>query len=171
MNTNAITKRLHDLGQSLWVDYISREMLIRGTLARYIADWSVTGLTSNPTIFEHAIGHGSFYDEAIARLARRGEPAEELFFTLALEDLTSAADMFRPIFDATDGLQGWVSLEVAPRFLLMGAMPRRCWKSSGARASTTMPWQHVCSARAPMPSPHRGRRWWSASTKRAPVSA
>jgi transaldolase len=111
---NANTKKLHDLGQSLWVDNISREMLIRGTLDRYIADWSVTGLTSNPTIFEHAIAHGSFYDEAIARLARRGEGAEELFFALALEDLTTAADLFRPIFDATDGLDGWVSLEVSP---------------------------------------------------------
>ncbi len=112
MNLN--TKKLHDLGQSLWVDNISREMLVSGTLARYIADWSVTGLTSNPTIFEHAIGHGNFYDEAIARLARRGEPAGEMFFTLALEDLTTAADLFRPIFDATDGLDGWVSLEVSP---------------------------------------------------------
>jgi transaldolase len=89
-------------------------MLVKGTLARYISDYSVTGLTSNPTIFEHAIGHGSFYDEAIARLARRGKPAEELFFTLALEDLTRAADLFRPIFDATEGLDGWVSLEVSP---------------------------------------------------------
>ncbi len=112
MNLN--TKKLHDLGQSLWVDNISREMLVKGTLARYISDYSVTGLTSNPTIFEHAIGHGSFYDEAIARLARRGKPAEELFFTLALEDLTRAADLFRPIFDATEGLDGWVSLEVSP---------------------------------------------------------
>ncbi|MEO8153911.1 MAG: transaldolase [Rhizobacter sp.] len=113
-NTNTNTKKLHDLGQSLWVDNISREMLVKGTLARYIADWSVTGLTSNPTIFEQAIGHGSFYDEAIARLARRGEPAEELFFALALEDLTTAADLFRPIFDATEGRDGWVSLEVSP---------------------------------------------------------
>ena len=113
-NINANTKKLHDLGHSLWVDNISREMLVQGTLSRYIADWSVTGLTSNPTIFEHAIGHGTFYDEAIARLARRGEPAEELFFSLALEDLTTAADLFRPIFDATDGLDGWVSLEVSP---------------------------------------------------------
>ena len=111
---NANTKKLHDLGQSLWVDNISREMLVRGTLARYIADWAVTGLTSNPTIFEHAIGHGSFYDEAIARLSRSGEPEEELFFALALEDLTTAADLFRPVFDATDGLDGWVSLEVSP---------------------------------------------------------
>jgi len=112
MNTN--TKKLHDLGQSLWVDNISREMLMRGTLARYIADWSVTGLTSNPTIFEHAIGRGHLYDEAIARLARRGEGAEQLFFALALEDLTTAADLFRPIHDATEGLDGWVSLEVSP---------------------------------------------------------
>lgn len=108
------TRKLHDLGQSLWVDNISREMLVSGTLARYIADWSVTGLTSNPTIFEHAIGRGSFYDEAIARLARRGEPAEATFFALALQDLTAAADLFRPIFEATDGLDGWVSLEVSP---------------------------------------------------------
>lgn len=111
---NANTKKLHDLGQSLWVDNISREMLVTGQLARYIADCSVTGLTSNPTIFEHAIGHGSLYDEAIARLARRNEPAEELFFALALEDLTTAADLFRTIFDATDGRDGWVSLEVSP---------------------------------------------------------
>lgn len=112
MNLN--TKKLHDLGQSLWVDNISREMLVKGTLARYIADFSVTGLTSNPTIFEHAIGHGSFYDDTIARLALRGEPAEEIFFTLALEDLTAAADLFRPVFDATGGVDGWVSLEVSP---------------------------------------------------------
>ncbi len=112
MNTN--TRNLHDLGQSLWVDNISREMLETGTLARYIADWSVTGLTSNPTIFDHAIGHGSFYDETITRLAQRGEDAEDLFFALALEDLTTAADLFRPVFDATDRLDGWVSLEVSP---------------------------------------------------------
>ena len=111
---NANTRKLHDLGQSLWVDNISREMLVKGTLARYIAEWSVTGLTSNPTIFEHAIGHGNFYDEAIARLARRGEPAEKMFFSLALEDLKAAADLFRPVFDATKGLDGWVSLEVSP---------------------------------------------------------
>ena len=112
MNTN--TKTLHDLGQSLWVDNISREMLVRGTLERYIADWSVTGLTSNPTIFEHAIGHGSFYDEAIARLARRNTSTEDLFFALALDDLTTAADLLRPTYDTSDGLDGWVSLEVSP---------------------------------------------------------
>jgi transaldolase len=113
-NVSAATKQLHELGQSLWVDNISREMLARGLLSRYIADWSVTGLTSNPTTYEHAIGQGSFYNEAIARLSRRNEPAEELFFALALEDLTTAADLFRPIFDASDGLDGWVSLEVSP---------------------------------------------------------
>ena len=112
MNLN--TRKLSDLGQSLWLDNINREMLTNGTLARYIAEWSVTGLTSNPTIFEQAIGHGSFYDEAIAHLARRREPPEELFFNLALQDLTAAADLLRPIFDATDGLDGWVSLEVSP---------------------------------------------------------
>ena len=112
MDTN--TKKLHDLGQSLWVDNISREMLARGQLSRYIDDFCVTGLTSNPTIFEHAIGHGSFYDDAIARSVRHSESAEELFFSLALEDLTKAADLFRPVFDATEGQDGWVSLEVSP---------------------------------------------------------
>ena len=111
---NPNTRKLHDLGQSLWLDNISRDMLSNGTLARYIADWSVTGLTSNPTIFEHAIGHGSSYDEAIARLARRDGSAEDLFFSLALEDLTAAADLFRPVYNATGGLDGWVSLEVSP---------------------------------------------------------
>ena len=110
--TNTPTRQLHALGQSLWVDNISRDMLATGTLARYIDDWSVTGLTSNPTIFEHAIGHGSRYDESIAKLAHRG--AEGTFFALALEDLQAAADLFRPVFDATHGTDGWVSLEVSP---------------------------------------------------------
>lgn len=111
---NANTKKLHNLGQSLWVDNISRDMLANGQLARYIADYSVTGLTSNPTIFEHAIGHGNAYDEDIAHLTRRDEPAEETFFALALEDMQAAADLFRPVFDATGGADGWVSLEVSP---------------------------------------------------------
>ena len=112
MNPN--TKKLHDIGQSIWLDNISREILMDGTLARYISDWSVTGLTSNPTIFEHAIAHGSFYDEAMGHFTRRGQSGEELFFSLALQDLTAAADMFRPVFDATGGVDGWVSLEVSP---------------------------------------------------------
>ena len=111
---NQPTAKLAALGQSLWLDNISREMLSNGTLARYIAQWSVSGLTSNPTIFEQAIGHGSAYDDAIAHAARRGEPPEALFFSLALQDLTAAAAMFRPVFDATGGTDGWVSLEVSP---------------------------------------------------------
>jgi transaldolase len=111
---NHVTRKLHDLGQSLWLDNISREMLTDDTLARHIADLSLTGLTSNPTIFEHAIGSGSSYDESIADLAREGKSGEALFFALALQDLTQAADLFRPVFDATGGVDGWVSLEVSP---------------------------------------------------------
>lgn len=111
---NPITKALHQLGQSIWLDNITREILINGTLARYIKELSVTGLTSNPTIFEHAIGHGNFYDEAIAELAPLGEPGEDVFFALALQDSTQAADLFRSIFEASDGVDGWVSLEVSP---------------------------------------------------------
>ncbi len=111
---NARLKKLHDLGQSLWVDNISREMLGDGTLAGYIEKLSVTGLTSNPTIFEHAIGGGDAYDEQIAALAARGRSGEDLFFELALDDLRRAADLFRPVFDATGGVDGWVSLEVSP---------------------------------------------------------
>ncbi|HXD05774.1 MAG TPA: transaldolase [Burkholderiaceae bacterium] len=111
---NAKTHQLHRLGQRLWLDNISREILLDGTLSRYIAELSVTGLTSNPTIFEKAIGKGSLYDRAIADLARRGQSGEELFFSLAIEDLRQAADLFRPIHDATHGIDGWVSLEVSP---------------------------------------------------------
>ena len=111
---NAKTHQLHRLGQRLWLDNISREILLDGTLSRYITELSVTGLTSNPTIFEKAIGKGSLYDRAIADLARRGQSGEELFFSLAIEDLRQAADLFRPIHDATHGIDGWVSLEVSP---------------------------------------------------------
>ena len=112
MNSNI--RKLHDLGQRIWLDNITREMLNNGTLAHYIAELSVTGLTSNPTIFEHAIGSGNFYDAAIQNLAAKGSPCEDIFFTLALQDLTQAADLFRPIFDASDGRDGWVTLEVSP---------------------------------------------------------
>lgn len=112
MNRN--TQRLHALGQSLWLDNISREILADGTLARYISEFSVTGLTSNPTIFEKAIGEGTLYDEAIADLARQGQSGERLFFELALQDLRQAADLFRPAHDATGGVDGWVSLELSP---------------------------------------------------------
>lgn len=112
MNVN--TQRLHELGQHLWLDNISREILADGTLARYISDLSITGLTSNPSIFEKAIGSGAFYDQAIAEMTRAGKSGEDLFFSLALQDLRQAADLFRPIFEATDGADGWVSLEVSP---------------------------------------------------------
>ena len=108
------TQQLHDLGQSLWLDNITRSLLTSGTLARYIEDFAVTGLTSNPTIFEHAIGKSDAYDEAIRRQAGTGDSDEALFFELALEDLTRAADLFRPAFDASGGVDGWVSLEVSP---------------------------------------------------------
>jgi transaldolase len=108
------TRELHDEGQSLWLDNITRDLLQSGTLKRYIDELSVTGLTSNPTIFDHAIKNSSSYDAAIRRKAKEGKPGEELFFELALEDITRAADLFRPIWDRTHGIDGWVSLEVSP---------------------------------------------------------
>jgi len=108
------TRRLHDLGQSLWLDNITRGILNDGTLQRYIGEWSVTGLTSNPTIFDHAFKHGDSYDEAIRQKAAEGKAGEELFFELAIADLTRAADLFRPVHDRTGGVDGWVSLEVSP---------------------------------------------------------
>ena len=111
---NPDTRKLHDLGQRIWLDNITRELLRRGTLAHYISKLSVTGLTSNPTIFEHAIGSGDSCDEAIVRGAAQGLSDEDLFFELALQDLTQAADLFRPTFDSTHGADGWVSLAVLP---------------------------------------------------------
>src|SRR6516162_2775719 len=108
------TKLLHELGQSLWLDNITRDLLDSGTLGRYIDDLSVTGLTSNPTIFDHAIKNSAAYDTAIAKESLQDAATEEIFFDLALEDLTRAADLFRPIFDETNGVDGWVSLEVSP---------------------------------------------------------
>jgi len=108
------TQLLHNLGQSLWLDNITRDLLNSGTLKRYIDELSVTGLTSNPTIFDHAIKNSSSYDAAIRRKLDEGESGEKLFFELALEDLTRAADLFRPVFERTNGVDGWVSLEVSP---------------------------------------------------------
>ena len=108
------TQQLHNLGQSLWLDNITRDLLDNGTLKRYIAELAITGLTSNPTIFDHAIKNSSSYDRAIREYASKGKSGEELFFQLALEDLTRAADLFRSIHDRTNGLDGWVSLEVSP---------------------------------------------------------
>jgi transaldolase len=108
------TQALHDRGQSLWLDNITRDLLETGTLARYIDELSVTGLTSNPTIFDHAIKNSSSYDAAIRKKVSQGKSGEDLFFELALEDVTRAADLFRPIWDQTGGVDGWVSLEVSP---------------------------------------------------------
>jgi transaldolase len=108
------TKQLHDLGQSLWLDNITRDILDDGTLQRYIDELSITGLTSNPTIFDEAIEHSTVYDQSIREKAKAGQPGEELFVEVALEDLRRAADLFRPTFDATDGLDGWVSMELSP---------------------------------------------------------
>lgn len=108
------TKTLHGLGQSLWLDNITRGLLNSGTLQHYIDEFSVTGLTSNPTIFDHAVRNSADYDSDIARLSSRATPIEDLFFELALADLTRAADLLRPVFTRTDGVDGWVSLEVSP---------------------------------------------------------
>jgi transaldolase len=108
------TAKLQAAGQSLWLDNITRDLLESGTLARYIAELSVTGLTSNPTIFDHAIKGSSDYDAAIRSKLRTGKSGEALFFELALADITRAADLLRPVFDRTCGVDGWVSLEVSP---------------------------------------------------------
>jgi transaldolase len=111
---NERNKALHDLGQSLWLDNITRTILDDGTLRRYIDELSVTGLTSNPTIFDKAIGGGEAYDEAIVEAAPKTDSNEELFFSLALDDLTRATDEFKAVHERTDGVDGWCSLEVSP---------------------------------------------------------
>ncbi|KAB2943474.1 MAG: transaldolase [Hyphomicrobium sp.] len=108
------TQQLHDAGQSLWIDDITRDMLDSGRLQKMIAELSVTGLTSNPTIFEKAIGKGSEYDAAVEALMRKGLSDEALFFELALDDLRRAADLFLPVHKRTSGVDGFVSLEVSP---------------------------------------------------------
>ena len=108
------TQKLHDLGQSLWLDNITRDLLNSGTLKRYITELSVSGLTSNPTIFDQAIKNSTAYDGAIREDLAKGKSGEGLFFDLAIDDLTRAADLFRPIYDRTNGVDGWVSLEVSP---------------------------------------------------------
>jgi transaldolase len=108
------TQALHNLGQSIWLDNITRDLLYSGTLARYIDEFSVTGLTSNPTIFDHAIKNSTAYDVAIRDKLSKGKTGETLFFELALEDLIRAAGLFRPVHEQTEGVDGWVSLEVSP---------------------------------------------------------
>ncbi len=108
------TQQLHNLGQSLWLDNITRDLLNSGTLKRYIDELSVTGLTSNPTIFDHAIRNSTTYDAPIREKLKKGQSGESLFLEQALEDITRAADLFRPVHDRTNGVDGWVSLEVSP---------------------------------------------------------
>ncbi len=127
-------QKLRDLGQSIWLDNITRDLLTSGTLKRYIDEFCVTGLTSNPTIFDHAIKNSSAYDAAIRRKLSDGKLGEELFLDLALEDLTQAADLFRPIFDRTNGVDGWVSLEVSPLLAHDTASTVAAAKSLYARA-------------------------------------
>jgi transaldolase len=128
------TQLLHNLGQSLWLDNITRDLLDSGTLKRYIEALSVTGLTSNPTIFDHAIKNSSAYDAAIRKKLDEGKSGEDLFFELALEDLTRAADLFRPVYDRTNGVDGWVSLEVSPLLAHDTASTLAAAKSLHARA-------------------------------------
>lgn len=108
------TQKLRDIGQSLWLDNITRGMLRSGTLRRYVDELSISGLTSNPTIFDHAIRSGADYDASIRQKIAEGKSGEQLFYELALEDLTEAADLFRPIHDRTLGVDGWASLEFSP---------------------------------------------------------
>src|SRR5262250_1223179 len=129
------TKALHDLGQSLWLDNITRDILDNGTLRRYIDELSVTGLTSNPTIFDHAIKNSTHYDAAIRKKLAQGKSGEALFFELALEDLVRAADLFRPIYDRTRGVDGWVSLEVSPLLAYDTATTSAAAKTLYARAA------------------------------------
>jgi len=128
------TQLLHNLGQSLWLDNITRDLLNSGTLKRYIEELSVTGLTSNPTIFDHAIKNSTAYDAAIRKKLAEGKSGEDLFFELALEDLTRAADLFRPVYDRTNGVDGWVSLEVSPLLAYDTTSTLAAAKSLHARA-------------------------------------
>jgi transaldolase len=128
------TQLLHNLGQSLWLDNITRDLLNSGTLQRYIDELSVTGLTSNPTIFDHALKNSAAYDVAIREGLAKGGTGEGLFFDLALDDLTRAADLFRPVYSRTNGVDGWVSLEVSPLLAHDAASTMAAAKELSARA-------------------------------------
>ena len=129
------TQQLYDLGQSIWLDNITRDLLNSGTLKRYIAELSVTGLTSNPTIFDHAIKNSSDYDSAIREKLGQGKSGEDLFFELALDDITRAADEFHQVHERTDGVDGWVSLEVSPALAYEAAKSLSVAKDLHARAA------------------------------------
>src|SRR5215475_15552555 len=133
-NPTKATQLLHDLGQSLWLDNITRDLLDSGTLQRYIDEYSISGLTSNPTIFDNAIKNSPTYNAPIRRKIQHGKSGEDLFIELALEDLTRAADMFRPIHDRTNGVDGWASFEMSPLFAYDTASSIAAAKSLYARA-------------------------------------
>jgi transaldolase len=128
------TQKLHELGQSIWLDNITRDLLTGGTLKRYISELSLTGLTSNPTIFDQAIKNSSAYDSAIRAKLKEGKSGEKLFFELAIEDISQAADMFRPVWDRTNGVDGWVSLEVSPLLAYDAASTSTAARELHARA-------------------------------------
>jgi transaldolase len=128
------TQLLHNLGQSIWLDNITRDLLNSGTLKHYVTELSVTGLTSNPTIFDHAIKNSTAYDAAIRAKLSEGKSGEALFFELALEDITQAGALFRPVYDQTDGVDGWVSLEVSPLLAYDTASTLAAAKDLHARA-------------------------------------
>src|SRR5580698_6665825 len=128
------TKELHDLGQSLWLDNITRDLLDSGTLKRYIDELSVTGLTSNPSIFDHAIARSAWYDAEIKQLVAAGKSGEGLFFELAIQDLRRAADLFAAIHQRTAGVDGFVSLEVSPLLAYDTAKTVEAAKSLHAKA-------------------------------------
>jgi transaldolase len=140
------TQKLHDAGQSLWIDDITRDMLDSGTLKRYIDEFSVTGLTSNPTIFDKAISKSTSYDTAIRKLMKEGLSGEDLFFELAIEDLSRAADMFLPAHERTATVDGWVSLEVSPLL----AYDTKATISEAKRL-TRRPASRTSSSRSPAP--------------------
>src|SRR3981189_336360 len=133
------TQQLHNLGQSLWLDNITRDLLSSGTLARYIDELSVTGLTSNPTIFDQAIKNSTAYDASIREKMSKGKSGEALFFDLALEDLTRAAALFRHVHERTDGVDGWVSLEVSPLLAHDTASTTTAAQALHARAARPQP--------------------------------
>jgi transaldolase len=128
------TQKLHELGQSIWLDNITRDLLKSGTLERYTSELSLTGLTSNPTIFDQAIKNSSAYDSAIRAKLKEGKTGEKLFFELAIEDLSQAADTFRPVWDRTSGVDGWVSLEVSPLLAYDAASTSTAARELHARA-------------------------------------
>jgi transaldolase len=135
MSHNPTTAALRALGQSLWLDNITRALLDSGTLQRYIDEWSVTGLTSNPTIFDHALKGSADYDVDIRTLLKHGRSGEALFFDLALADIGRAADLFLPVHQRTRGVDGWVSLEVSPLLAYDAATTLKAARELHARAA------------------------------------